>query len=327
MPKKGKRPALMLYTGDILKDEQLGQCSPATRGIWFDVLCHIHDGDRGELAGTLDGLARICRCSPEEMRTAISELKDTEAGTVTERNEKITLVCRRMAREHKERKSGAGRQLQYRQKHKPDESRDSDAKVTPPSSSSSSSAFSTSDKDPPSPPESGGDQGQLFKVDPPAKPKLRDVASWWNDLAGEHGLKTVQGWDADDDKKVRARLKQFRDPGWFETIETETRILSDFGKGFVTIRWLYEPRNFKKLLSGDYRDEKATRAAAKGEAVKSSQQKALADMKRWRGGAADSADVAKYKKRLAMYRTRDSLGQLPAENVWILEQLGEALDA
>lgn len=100
----GKAPAFQFYTGDWMKDAQLGKCSPATRGIWIDAMCAMHDSDRsGTLAGTPDQLIRVLRCSLAELRAAIAELKATGAADVTERNGSVTLVNRRMQRDYRER--------------------------------------------------------------------------------------------------------------------------------------------------------------------------------------------------------------------------------
>lgn len=110
-----KLPAFMFYTGDWMKDPQLSMCSPATRGIWADAICAMHDSDRtGRLSGTSEQLARICRSTLAEMQPAIAELKATGAATVTERNGVVTLICRRMEREHKDRVAARKRQQRHR---------------------------------------------------------------------------------------------------------------------------------------------------------------------------------------------------------------------
>ena len=136
-PQKGdmgrpKQPAFQFYTGDWLKDPELSACSPATRGIWADCVARMWESGRsGRLAGDYAALARLCRCSVEEMREAVAELRATKTATVTIRNEKVTLVNRRMSREAKTRKQNALRQQRHRDKHK------SNAEVTSPSSTTS----------------------------------------------------------------------------------------------------------------------------------------------------------------------------------------------
>lgn len=127
------------YTGDWLKDPNLGQCSPATRGIWTDMLSLMHENDQsGELVGTAESLARICRCSPTELRTAVTELSVTRTANVTECREIITVVNRRMHRENKERINNRLRQREFRDKEA------GNKKVTTHSSSSSSTSVNNS---------------------------------------------------------------------------------------------------------------------------------------------------------------------------------------
>lgn len=137
-----RRPALLFYTGDWKKDPQLSQCSPATRGIWVDLLCAMHDDDEcGRLAGDEAALARIGRCTVAELRDCVAELKATKTATVTFRNGRVTLVNRRMSREHVERKANAARQKRYRNARSDgDRNADVTAMSHDPSTSSSSSS-------------------------------------------------------------------------------------------------------------------------------------------------------------------------------------------
>lgn len=115
MPKK--RPAIQFYTGDWLKSPDVSKCSPATRGIWVDCLCYMHEaGESGEISGTMSELARLCRCSELEMETAISELKRTKTAEVTKRDADVTLVNRRMNDAYNERNSARKRKRKQREK-------------------------------------------------------------------------------------------------------------------------------------------------------------------------------------------------------------------
>lgn len=114
-----KLPAILFYPGDWLKDPALSLCSPATRGIWFDLLCAMHElGRCGHVAGTPEQLSRISRCTTADVASAIAELKSTGAADVHERNGVVTLVNRRMNREAKERQSAAARQVRSRANRK-----------------------------------------------------------------------------------------------------------------------------------------------------------------------------------------------------------------
>lgn len=110
-------PWIKFYVNDWLSDPRLRSCSPATRGIWIDLLCSMHLLDRcGEVSGTIDQLARMANCSTAEMATALIEfqttktadifppLENTEMLHVTLCNKIVTVKNRRMLREAKIRK-------------------------------------------------------------------------------------------------------------------------------------------------------------------------------------------------------------------------------
>ncbi|MBN2714034.1 MAG: hypothetical protein JXR97_16565 [Planctomycetes bacterium] len=112
-----KKPSRQWYPADWLKDPALSMCSPATRGIWMDMLCAMHELDEGgEVCGTYQQLARICRCNEAEIEVAIAELAATNTADVTERHGKVTVINRRMSRECHARKSDAQRQARKRVK-------------------------------------------------------------------------------------------------------------------------------------------------------------------------------------------------------------------
>ncbi len=123
MPKK--LPYMPWYTGDYLKDPAVSRCAAATRGIWMDALCAMHELDRaGELRGTAEQLARITRCLPAEFVQAAEELGDTNTAEVELRNGCYVMRNRRMFAEASARKSSAERQLRHRESK-------SNSKVTP----------------------------------------------------------------------------------------------------------------------------------------------------------------------------------------------------
>lgn len=110
-----KLPYIPFYTGDWLKDPALSLCSPATRGVWMDLLCRMHEAGRvGTLEGTVEQLCRLSRCVPADLALALTDLQTTGAAAVTERNGVVTLVNRRMNREAKEREANALRQARHR---------------------------------------------------------------------------------------------------------------------------------------------------------------------------------------------------------------------
>src|SRR5688572_4152399 len=148
-----KLPAFQFYPGDHMKDPALSMCSPATRGIWMDLICAMHERDRtGKISGPIAGLARLCRCTAEEMSAALDEINATETGIVSHCNGVVTVVNRRMQNEHIERLATAERVREHRSnadvaeekrentEEETEEKRDGIKNVTLYSSSSSSSS-------------------------------------------------------------------------------------------------------------------------------------------------------------------------------------------
>lgn len=110
-----KQTPMQLEVGDWLRDPQLSMCSPATRGIWFDLLCVLHElGRSGQVTGTPEQLCRTCRCTTAEFVAAIAELSTTGAADIHDRNGVVTVINRRMQREHKERLMTAERVRRHR---------------------------------------------------------------------------------------------------------------------------------------------------------------------------------------------------------------------
>ena len=119
-----KAPARQWYMRDWLTDPNLSQCRPETRGVWMDLLAHMHLADgSGVLRGTVDQLARMARCTVEEMGRSLRELSSTKTAHVTpcnknvlESNSVVTVKNRRMMREHKEREQTRLRVQRHRKK-------------------------------------------------------------------------------------------------------------------------------------------------------------------------------------------------------------------
>lgn len=97
-----KLPYMQWYPADWIADTTL--LSPATRGIWFDILNVMWQLDRTEkITGTLAEIARAGRCDSVQMQTAIDELSKFHVADVTERNGIVTLICRRFKKANSER--------------------------------------------------------------------------------------------------------------------------------------------------------------------------------------------------------------------------------
>lgn len=95
-----KKPSFQFYPGDWKKDPALSMCAPATRGIWMDMLCAIHDlRSTGVLTGTVEQLSRLCRCQSGEMADAIADLQATKTAEISERSGVYSIVSRRAKRQ------------------------------------------------------------------------------------------------------------------------------------------------------------------------------------------------------------------------------------
>ena len=81
----------------------------------MDLICAMHElGRIGQVTGTPDQLCRICRCTAAEMNLAIAELKATKTADIHERNGSVTVICRRLQRDHRDRVSGKERVWDHR---------------------------------------------------------------------------------------------------------------------------------------------------------------------------------------------------------------------
>jgi len=121
-------PWIKWYCSDWLADPCLSMCSPATRGIWMDLLCGIHEsGGDGSISGTVGQLAHVCRCTPDQFSAALTELQETRTASVTcnakvtarngSGNATVTVTCRRMQRDAKSRLQTRERVSRHRTKY------------------------------------------------------------------------------------------------------------------------------------------------------------------------------------------------------------------
>lgn len=97
-----KLPFIKWFPGDWMADTAM--LSPATRGIWFDLLNVMWQLDHADkLSGTVAELARAGRCDVAQMQTAIDELIRFRVANIGERDGVVTVVCRRFKRDNAER--------------------------------------------------------------------------------------------------------------------------------------------------------------------------------------------------------------------------------
>ena len=112
-------PYMQFYVADWRADAALSMCLPATRGIWMDLICAMHENDRsGELRGTADQLARIARCRTEELVAALTDLESQNAADIETRNGVYRVSNRRMTREAEKRNANKSRQKKHRDKNR-----------------------------------------------------------------------------------------------------------------------------------------------------------------------------------------------------------------
>ena len=256
-----KLPAFQFYTGDWLKDPSLGMCSPATRGVWIDLMCVMHERNRsGLITGTREQIARICRCTAVEFDAAITELQTTSAADVTERNGVVTVTCRRMKREADERKAAAERKRRERSRNKADPAPDN---VTQKSRSYSSSSVSTSD--------CSNEQSSdgVTKVPPDEVDWLTvesDFIDCWNKLDGVARLsvKALPG------NVISLFRESYLTPGWLERAH-EAMAKFPLNNGVrMGIRKFLQPTTVDEILGGVHdwksndKQDKASKHAGAG---------------------------------------------------------------
>lgn len=133
-------PFMQWYVGDWLNDSRVTVLSPATRGIWVDLLSHMHQLDRqGLVSGTSEQLARYARCSVHELLHALHELSTSGAADIQSRQvstshvgvtTKHTVINRRMRRDFLKRTKACKRKQNQRDREKGPENQDNESQET-----------------------------------------------------------------------------------------------------------------------------------------------------------------------------------------------------
>lgn len=76
------QPYIPFYVGDYLKDTRALPLS--VRGAWVDMILFMWDAPiRGELVGTLDEVARMIGCTPDEAKFALDLLAKKKTADIT----------------------------------------------------------------------------------------------------------------------------------------------------------------------------------------------------------------------------------------------------
>ena len=140
----GKAPAFQMYPGDARRDVELHMMTFEARGVWWEMLLCMWDArERGKLEGTVEGLARLVGCTEEQLKKTVQELSVTKTADVTQCNDSVTIINRRMFRDEKQRKLTRSRV----QRHRDCElQRTCNDDVTRPSSSSNTTTSSSNTK-------------------------------------------------------------------------------------------------------------------------------------------------------------------------------------
>lgn len=95
-----KYSIMQFYASDWLVDSQVGLCSPQTRGIWIDWICHMHLLDRcGQITGTRDELAVLGRCTVVHVESTLADLDYHKTANIEINGDLVTVINRRMRRE------------------------------------------------------------------------------------------------------------------------------------------------------------------------------------------------------------------------------------
>jgi hypothetical protein len=94
------KPYMPWYVGDWRKDPNVKQCSPETRGVWFDFLCEMHElKSGGVLTGDKDYLCRVGVCNLAQLDRSLAELARTRTADISSRGDTFTIINRRMKKE------------------------------------------------------------------------------------------------------------------------------------------------------------------------------------------------------------------------------------
>lgn len=124
-------------------------CEAATRGIWFEALNTMMLMQSFEVSGTLEELSALLACRPEQIKTAIFQLRVFKVAEIIEHNGNINLVSRRRKRacEISSLRSKAGKLSATSRQQKVNSLFEQDPQhgAPTPSSSTSSSAYASAE--------------------------------------------------------------------------------------------------------------------------------------------------------------------------------------
>ncbi len=109
-----KLPYMQFYPADYLRDTRC--LSMASRGAWVDILCTLWNAKkRGQKSLSLEGWAGELGKPASEVSLYLLDLESHEIGKfIHEKDEKITIICRRMVREDRTRRFALKRLHKHR---------------------------------------------------------------------------------------------------------------------------------------------------------------------------------------------------------------------
>jgi hypothetical protein len=263
-----KLPAFQFYPGDWMKAPEIRALSLSARGLWFDMICYMHQSTKyghfiiGDSVPTSDEAARIIGCEVAEYERLLSEL---EKFNVFSRTKSGTIFCRRMVRDAVKRKEWNARQKRHRdqiaKKIKQDTERDVTQIVThgvTPLSRLSSSSSSIKDNN--------IAKAISDKREIPVCPHTAIIDLYHRILHRHPRVMTVTNngtkkynWKGDRMARLAARWKESEErqtlewwEGFFKHID-ESDFLTGRKKDFICdLDWILTFKNFEKIRAGNY---------------------------------------------------------------------------
>jgi len=110
---------LQWFPSDWIRDTR--ELSLAAKGLWIELLCScfLNNRARGTVRTTVRRLARRCGSSPMSVRIGLLELSTGGVARISWRGSQVTVACRRMVREEKERQMAKRRMKTMRRRRPP----------------------------------------------------------------------------------------------------------------------------------------------------------------------------------------------------------------
>lgn len=253
-----KMPAIQFYPADWRKDPGVQALSFHDRGVWFEILCIMHESsERGVLM--LNGapipesaLARMLGLDNQILTTTLTTL--LTYGVAKRRESDGAVYSKRMVNDEKlckiRREAGkrGGNPVLLNQNQTTRDNQN----PTPSSSSSSSSSISSNTPLPPK-----GDDGPLLgfpEDDTHPNPTPEDVIAFWNQFPTLTGVRDLTS-KRRSHLKARLRERKFIE-NFEDAIEKASRTPFCIGQGpqgwVANIDWFIKPDTLTMLLEGKY---------------------------------------------------------------------------